>query len=146
MFYMLIIFKTAKSYTLIVIEWAWSNMCVGLYIYNLLYRKNESMNCIDFLHAQTYLRMIKVTLGVHGQIWLWPFRYKVSKISFVSIINWWAEPIFCMLEMIQWQKWLSQYYSILPNFEFHCISCILPLVILGFPRLLMFYFSVSCCY
>ena len=39
----------------------------------------------------------------------------------------------------------GQYCSILPYFAFQH-WCVLPLVILGFPWLILVYFSVSCCY
>ena len=39
----------------------------------------------------------------------------------------------------------GQYWSILPYFAFQH-WCVLPLVILGFPQLILVYFSFSCCY
>ena len=87
-FYILITFRKAKSYS----NSYWVSLVkygpkvMGLY--DLLHLKNEWLNWADFLHAHTYSGKLRLTLGAHGQIWLWPFRSKVSKISFIWRINW----------------------------------------------------------
>ena len=61
-------------------EWAWD------------FNFNEWMNLADFLHANAYLRKLKV-----GQIWLCPLRSWDSIICCISRMNEWIELIFCML-------------------------------------------------
>ena len=61
---------------------------------------NEWMNLVKFLHANTYLRKLKVTLIVIGWVWsnmVCSFRSKDSLISCISRMNEWIVLIFCIL-------------------------------------------------
>ena len=78
------------------------------------------------------LGKLKVTIYIHRQIWLWPFRSFDSKMYFISKINWGIKLLFCMLEKMQKKfvrplimlcifglpqsRLISKYCSILPNF------------------------------
>ena len=58
------------------------------------------MNLAECLHANTYLRKVKVTLIVIGWAWsnrVCPFRSRDSIICCISRMNEWIELIFCKL-------------------------------------------------
>ena len=56
----------------------------------------EWMDEMSWLHADRDLGKLKVTviiIGGHGQKWAWPLKLWDSKISCISQMIWWIEPI-----------------------------------------------------
>ena len=74
----------------------------------MLYLKNEWMNWVDFLRADTNLAKLKVTLIIFGCIWskiglvfcsLWDSKICVSRMNLFS--NW---VDFLLIDTIQWKS------------------------------------------
>ena len=106
----------------------------------ILQLKNKSMNWAHFLHAEC-----------DGSFWL---EHELCSLSLG--FKYWGSTVVvlhcsyyllkCLLNFGVPQSLSHVQYCSSLLFLHFCINCMLSLVTIGFRRLILFYFSVSCCY